>query len=250
VRLPTVGILVDGPTPAPFSDFVAELSRWCVPVAWRHGMGLPVAWITNSLDITAPAGRPTAIWTDGGVEVGGTTIPFDARIDIGDAVALTPFVRSRYRRGRGLPDDLVVDLTSDAIPNRLRTTAIAAASAAIAIGEEALVHALSWGTPTVTDRASADAIGAHDGVHVVITDDRHGAALALGRDHRKATALGRAGRRLLETRFDRVAPARRVAALLGLRGITPEQRVDAVLDELATPVGARIRARARTAVAT
>ena len=253
MRLPTAGILVHGPTPAPFGDFVAELSRWCVPVAWQHGMGLPVAWVTASATITPPAERPTAVWVGHGVEVAGVTVPFVGRLDLSDALVMTPFVRARYRRGRGLPDAFVVDLSGDTVPDGLRGTAIAAASAAIAVGEEALIRCLSWATPTVTDAASADAIGAVHGEHVLVVEraeDRHAAARDLGADHRTASALGRAGRRLLETRFDRIAPARRVAAALGLRGVTPEHRVDSMLDELATPTGARIRARVRTAVAT
>jgi hypothetical protein len=56
--------------------------------------------------------------------------------------------------------------------------------------------------------------------------------------------MSRAGRWFVETTLDRVGPARRVAAALGLQPFEPRARLEWMLDDLNTPAAAPIRARA------
>ena len=274
-----LGVLVDRPTPQAFADLLAVLRRWCRPVAWADDMPAPAAWITTSPAIAPPTDAPRAVWVESEddrnhpdaataavlvcadlrlADRGSRTIAVTGTLDA-DVPTVTPFVRSRYRRARGLPDELVIRVAADgavsrlpggaAIDGELRGTALALASAAAVYGP-ALATALAWGTPCVTDASSAAAVGATHDVHVIVAsnDDPYGAALALARDERKAAALSTAGRRLVETTLDRVAPARRVADRLGLLGASPGARVDAMLEYLDTPAAAPIRSRARAAM--
>jgi hypothetical protein len=279
VTTPTLGILVDRPTPPQLADVLAVLRRWCRPIAWDDEMAPPAAWITTSPSIPTSTDAPRAIWieslddlSDPGTAGAAVLLCADRRLAAGaerviavtgtvDAVDmpwLTPFVRSRYRRARGLPDEMVVRVDDDTlsllpggqeIDGELQGTALAMASVAIVRGP-ALVTALAWGVPCVTDAASATAIGAAGGVHVVIESagDPYEDAVKLAGDERRAARLSHAGRRFVETTLDRVAPARRVAVALGLHKTAPQDRFDAALDELNTPAAARIRSRARVAV--
>jgi hypothetical protein len=162
---------------------------------------------------------------------------------------VTPFVRARWRRRWGLPEQMVWapgELTpspSEAV-NR---TAFALASA-VAVQGRAAVEALAWGAPVATDAATADSIGATDGQEVLVAEPSAlgGAAADLADDQRLAASLGRAGRRLVERRHDIARPAGVLATRLGLRTerLDPARRISACLDDLWTPARDHIRLRA------
>lgn len=279
MTLPTLGILVDGPASPALTTLVDSLAGWCRPIAWTGGSAPPAAWILASPGVPAPTDAPRAVWVESTADaeaasdaavvlsddddlvatLGAVAVRCGGTLDLGEVVALTPFVRARYRWARGLPSTFIVAADEESIrqlpdgtpvPPHLGNTALALASAAAAFGDP-LVAALSWGTPCVTDSATAASIGAVDGVHVVVAepgDAAYAAAADLASDPRRAAALSRASRRLVEARFDRATSARRVATALGLRGRSAVERADAALDELATPAAARVRSRIRGAV--
>ncbi|MBV9592997.1 MAG: hypothetical protein JO147_04265 [Actinobacteria bacterium] len=167
------------------------------------------------------------------------------------ARTMLPVSRRRLREARGLPPQLVgiargphirwfagdrrpaVD-----IPDQLRTTAIAVASAVVADRDNVL-DCLSWATPTVTDPGTAQAIGATADQHVVLRDDPEAAvraALELASDERRASAIGWAGRRLVEQQHDLPTAVRRVLVALGLCDRTSAvAATGTLLDELRTP---------------
>lgn len=125
--------------------------------------------------------------------------------DLSRRPALTPFLRSRWRRREGLDDEMVVvvdeaggriagggELSGYALP-----AALAVASAVVVTGPR-LVEALACAAPCITDARSAAEVEAQDGVHVLITEHGDPAdGRELSRDWPRAARLGRAGRRLV-----------------------------------------------------
>jgi hypothetical protein len=192
---------------------------------------------------------------------------------------ILPFVRRRLRHARGLPATVIVrgdgstwtwqagDApghgdsadpapadAADPVPAELADTATAVASAVIATGP-ALLTALAWGSPTVTDPASAAQVGATDRVHVVVVADperRRAAALGLAADDALAAHLGWQGRLLVERRHDLRWTARETLRRLGLRqhpaggqgGVARDR-----LEELNTPPDSPARWRIESLVA-
>ncbi|MGH9182606.1 MAG: glycosyltransferase [Acidimicrobiales bacterium] len=263
---------------------VRELSRWCDPRAADAGLGEPVARLACSWRAAGIDGarrdrrRPLGLWVDDPGDVG------PARAVIADcAVAATahpvvadrlgevavlfprgavdphghhplpPFVRARWRRRLGFPAHLVVDLrtTRHLVPAGLVPTALALAGAAVVDGRW-LEPALALGTPVVADRRSALGVGATPGQELVVAEgaDALPAAESLATDVRRAAALGRAGRRLIERRNDHRSPATEVARRLGIIACADALGiVEGRLDELWTPPLAAVAQRARGAVA-
>jgi hypothetical protein len=166
-----------------------------------------------------------------------------------------PYVRGRWRRRFGLPDDLVVRVGVPGAPVLDDETAGDALflCAAAVVGPGHVLRSLALGTPTVCDAATAAAVGAVDGVHVVVADDDDAAAAlagALAGDELRGAALARSARRLVEARHDVAAAARRVARALALPavGALPLARLADALVELGTPLDARITGRVAGAV--
>jgi hypothetical protein len=177
-----------------------------------------------------------------------TALCFRGSIDVRRAaVPMTPFVRARARAAAGLPADLVISADDDgaSVSAASLPTALALAGAVVVHGRR-LVEALAWGAPCVTDAASARSAGAVHGVEVLVAgrNDAVATARELAADQRRAAALGRAGRRLVERLHD--ASAIELARRLGLvaPAATPSERLAARLDELWTPATAPIRSRA------
>ena len=178
-----------------------------------------------------------------------------------------PFVRRRLRRGRDLGPAPVAwgsdlgwswapALGADGVPvdGETADAAIACAAAVIAAGA-AVVPALAWGSPTVTDPASALSLGACRNEHVLVGDDGEqlrAHAQRLIEDDRLAARLGWAGRLLYERRCTQVDAVRRVLTALRL-GATGDLGVRAGLEsrlrELGTPPDARVRDRVATMTA-
>ena len=150
---------------------------------------------------------------------------------------VSPFVRRRWRRRLGLPDDFVVRLGVERAPAcdaDLADAALFTCSAAI-VGREHLDAALALGTPVVCDAGTASAVGAVDGTHVVVAARaaaEHTAELVAGDDSR-AARLGRNARRLAVDR----SPAR------ADDGADP---LDTALAGLGTPPSSPLAARLRT----
>lgn len=169
------------------------------------------------------------------------------------AVAVPPFVRARLRARHRLPDRLVVSFDpggDQPVREELVPTALACAAAVAIVGDR-LVEALAWGAPTVTDAASAAAVGARHGVEVLVGGPEELVALAgqVADDIDLAAALSRAGRRLVERR-DVSGAAVAAADRLGLlEHVEPLARLEHRLAELRTPERARIRVRAGEMVA-
>lgn len=201
--------------------------------------------------------------------------------DPGGARLMPPFVRRRLRAARGLP--AVTVLTADGSTARwfadppvhpdpaagmvlavagaavdpdasdVVTTALGLASAVVATGPAA-THALHWGAPTVTDAATASALGARHDVHLLVVRgaaDRLSASVELAGDLRRAARLSHAGHRLARTTCDLGWTAAVVLRRLGLSGRPgdPVGRLDAVLADLPTPADSPARARARAMIA-
>jgi hypothetical protein len=156
------------------------------------------------------------------------------------------FVRSELRRAHRLPDDLVVTVGRPGAPalgDRSLATALRVAAVADVSGPRA-VEALALATPVVTDVATAELLGAADGVQVVVADASSSQRVAaeLAADPVRCALLGRAGRQLVESRHDADRTARQLAAGLGLPSpsatpAAPGLRLGDRVGELGTPSG-------------
>ena len=242
----TVGLLVDLYPPPQWHDAVRSLAghaEVAVLLPGEDGADEVGAWMASSpaapgLDRARATGKPVVVLAYEGAP---------PSLDVRAIPPVTPYVRSRWRRRFGLRPDLVVDVAD--IPGDLRPTALAVAAAVIVHGRDLLLEALAWGAPTVTDAATAEAAEARAGEEVVVGAPAETAALAaaLAADPRRAAALGRAGRRLVERGHDPLQAATALRQALGLAAAPSP--VDQRLDELWTPARARIRERAAGLVA-
>jgi hypothetical protein len=171
-------------------------------------------------------------------------------------------VRARIRAARGLPEVLIVAgdgtqweiaSTGQRLGPDIARTAMTCASAAVVTGGPALLAAMAWGTPCVTDTATARAIGARPGLHVLVGDDdgerRRGAESVAG-DGVLAARLSWQGRRLVETHHSPDCAAAALVRRLGLfagraqRSSTP---FSGRFRELGTPPDAVVVAHAAAA---
>ena len=233
---------------------------------------VPVAaWLPDERALTHPvARRAEALLTDqeGLRELDPRVIVLlDREPGEPEARPLGPFVRRRLRRARdlgfapvGWGSDLgwswapALGAQGVSVDGPARQAAIACAAAVIAVGTAA-VPALAWGSPTVTDPATARSLGARDEQDVLVGDDgdqRRAQAGRLVEDDRLAARLGWAGRLLYERRCTQVDAVRRLmtalalgsTGYLGVRG-----GLDSRLRELGTPPDARVRDRIATMTA-
>lgn len=150
--------------------------------------------------------------------------------DLDHAVPVAPFVRSRVRRARGLPDVALARHKAPSwrwgphdvpVPDDLADTALAAASAVVVDDDATLLRALAWGAPVVAPAAAAAAVDAVHDRHVLVADspvEAEAAARQLAEDQRTAARLGWAGRGLVEERHSLVAAADAVLLSLRLAG--------------------------------
>jgi hypothetical protein len=286
---PLVGLLGSGDVPANLRRMLLEwahrvqLAGVCMTPE-EHAADAFVVWGAYS---GALPDRPTAMWVESPAELTSplaehATVLVSDRLDVvraagangvlfgtapvEDAVPVSPWVRSRVRKARGLPELLLVrisslerlryidvpvagavgrvpvaELSEGAVPS-----ALAAASAVIATEPAILSSALAWGAPTVTDRPTALMAGARDGIETVVAPgraDQLAAARELAIDGNRAAAIGWAGR-LLAERHDPAVGARDVLRrLIGPRDTDARTTLHGVLDELGTPPRASIRMR-------
>lgn len=286
--MPTLGILVAGePAEALRGLLVACARRVRLADAMVDGraagdaflvsgdpvdvtLDAPVAvWIADEADVARPlAQHATVLITDSAelAEVAGARGVLVGNRAVGHAVPVSPWVRSRVRAARGLPDVLVVRLSAEErlryvgvaaadlervqtveLPHEALPSACAAASAVIATEPHALYSALSWAAPTVTDPLTAAALGVRDGVETVVAAGRESqlaAARDLAGDVRRAGAMGWAGRLFAERRDPEFAARAVLGRLFGKVDTDARTILRDTLDELNTPTDAAIRSRA------
>ena len=160
---------------------------------------------------------------------------------------IAPLTRSQMRVAYGLPDRLVLAVEGTALtPDR--STSLALAAAAV-VSSDLVPAALSLGTPTVTDQATADRFDLTDGQEVLVaasSTDADGLAAALAADPDLAGGLSRRARAFAETRLDITLPAERMRRRLGL--CEERSLIDLRLGELRTPTRSRLRHRAGQAL--
>jgi hypothetical protein len=116
----------------------------------------------------------------------------------------------------------------------------------VVVDRTAVLAALAYGAPTVTDPATATEIGAVADRHLLVgadAEERRSLAAALAADMATAARLSWAGRRLFEESFSVTHLLRRVERA-ALRPHGPADRISRVLDDLGTPGDAPIRGRA------
>lgn len=239
-------------------------------VSWhRRGDLVPDAVVATTVDalgaLDGCAPVPTAVWVrhhdeiDQAMAAGATVLltgrpelvargavlvpPVGIEVDRWPAVA--PLVRQRWRQRLELPELHIVRSDDE---DDLRV-----ASVAVVSGPPTLV-ALALGTPVVTSADTARRLGLRPGRDVEVAESAAAAmdlAEEVAADDARAAALSRRARRCAEHHLDLGRPARLVAERLGL--VAPASGVSARLgerlDELATPAGSPLRARADAALA-
>ena len=282
MTLPVLALLASRRPSDELMPLLTALTAHCLPVVPDAGQPPPRAAVLTDSRLPPPD-VPFAVWTPGPDELAGATesaavvLTRDEQVlaEVGSrglwvpltrrspaARPVSPFVRGRLRLARGLAPQAVVDEAGGALrwPGRAEPltgdvleTALGCASAAVLLGPDVVLAALAWGTPVVTDPATAGQLGLRDGVHVLVHEmpgARRTLAGELARDDARAAALGWAGRRFVEQRHDVDTAA---ATLAGRLGLVPRDPVAALpqtlLAELGTPPGARIRTRLADAVA-
>lgn len=287
MTLPLLGLALERRPPSSLVPLLAAMYRWCVPATLDPAAGSPAAVLATAAAARhVPAGRPMALWTRSAEEAGSAAgdhaaaivsdeqAIVDAAGDRGVLAAsgshtrnrrpLSPFVRGRLRRARGLPETAVLEQADDGwrwsgLPDRLDddlvATAIACASAVAVREPERLLEAMAWGAPCVSDRGSAEHVGAIPETHVLIDPSaraRSELAARLSADQELASRLSWAGRRLVERRHDAARAAIRLAGLLALRPSLPDGAFASArvqLSLLGTPDDARIASRFAEATA-
>lgn len=264
--LPTLGVVAAGRASPAVTRLLVDLGAWS-RVSGDDSAGAE-AWLALSpqapaLPSVAASGRPLAMWVEDESEaqaamdwhpVAVVTASIGAARQAAQEAILVlpgpesalprarpvpPFVRARLRRRLGHAAAMVADLR-DATPEG-GGDAVRVAAAVVATGD-ALLPALAWGAPAVTDAASAAALGARDGIEVVVAhEDPSAAAAALASDLRRAALLSRVGRRLAELRGADAAVPAKLARRLGIAAPPGAWRatVHAALQELsASPLEA------------
>jgi hypothetical protein len=260
MSFPALGVVTDVGTSDAVAPLLQALFDRCHVVAWHPGLPVDAVFLASwraprALDASKEVGGRVVLWDDAG-----DPPPDDWRdratitistphpaVDVRQFRALTPFMRERWR-GRfeiGVPVEVPSGLSW-----RQQRTFLALCPAVVATGTTAL-HALAFATPLVTDGATARQLGGTDGVDMVVSDDscsqKAALAEALGEDQRRAAAIGRAGRRLVEERHDLSLHADAVARALGWQ--RRDGRVAAHLGDLPTPPLSRPITRAEARVA-
>jgi hypothetical protein len=255
---PVLELLVGPQVPPGVRDLLVYASRVCAPRAAGPGVH-GAARLATSLDargleaavadpstplgvvvdrepagvaVVAAVARADVVLAPAGVPVhGAATVLTLPQVDPWRHRPVPPFVRARWRRRLGLPDDLVVAFgysPETTVGPRSVATVLALASVAAVRGEHALL-ALALGTPVVTDAATAGALGAHDGRELVVMpgDDENdvgagggaiAAATTLASRPVDCARLGRRARELVEARHDPEAVARELTTRLGIVG--------------------------------
>lgn len=201
-------------------------------------------------DVAAAATCLVTIGPDATAAAGDRAVPYSRFAVRSRQVLPVPVpLRADLRRAHGLPEPMVTTagrptarpLGPGSLATALRVTAVADVAGPVT------VDALALGAPVVTDAATAEALGAIDGVHVLVADAATSGVVAheLAADPVRAAALGRAGRYLVEQIHDADRTARQLGERLGLprpdsTPAAPGLRLGSRLTELGTPTGHHI----------
>lgn len=261
MSFPRLGLIAEVARPDACAPLLRALADRCHVVAWHPGLRVDAIFVLSACApraaeaVHAVDGR-AALWSSAsdpestelrakvavtvGLVDGDIRVP-DPGIDLRHYRALAPFLRERWRNRFALT--VPVEMPS-ALAWRQQRTFLALCPAVVATGPVAL-EALAFGTPLVTDHDTCEQLGGTDALDLVVAgtaEERLDLATALGRDHRRAAAIGRAGRRLAERRHDLSPAASELARALGFprRG----DLVGAHLADLPTPPLARPFTRA------
>jgi hypothetical protein len=273
---PLVAMIAGTELPAPLHGLLADLSAHAHPVLYEGTVAsrfrAAVVAAPSFLD-RAPAHLPLAVWIDdpddverllahdrvvGILSSAPTVVDAAGRAGVFvapepvhiDARYVAPAVRAHVRRARGLPvravveiDGAVANWCGEPVDAEVVDTAIACASVVVA-RSGAVLHAMAWGAPVVSDAESLAAIGARAGRDALVggASDADAVELLLAEED-LASALSRRGRRFYEQRFDRRQAVRTLVRRLDLRpyGIGALQTA---LDALWTPADAPSAVRA------
>jgi hypothetical protein len=265
MSFPTLGLVSDVRRADDAAPLLQAMADRCRVVAWHPGLPVDAVFVTSrraprALDAPRSVGGRMALWHSAGdppldslanaaITIG-TDDTADIRvpapgIDLRLYRALAPFLRERWR------NKFRIDAPVEVPPGlswRQRRTLLAICPAVAATGTAAL-EALAFATPLVTDAPTAAELSGTPGIDMLVCADpaaAAGLAAELGRDHRRAAAVGRAGRRLAEQRHDLARPAAALATAFGW-----PQRGDLVsthLSDLPTPPLARPFTRAAARV--
>ena len=282
--LPHLGLALTRRPPQGALPLLVALHEWCLPATLDPAAGHPTAILATPEGLhLAPAGVALALWAqaeDIGSEAfrtaavvvsddpsviaaagaRGLTAPTGRHI--GQRRPVSPFVRSRLRHGRGLSSDAILERLDDgwvfgsprglaAIDHDVIETAMAAAAAVIVTEPGWLMRSLAWGAPTVTNAATAAAVGALVDDEVLVAETaraRTAAAVALTTDDAEASRLSWRGYRRAE-RLDAERAAAFLADRLGLWPETPPRpapplpTVELALRLLGAPADAHVRTR-------
>ncbi|NMH97407.1 hypothetical protein [Pseudonocardia acidicola] len=230
-------------------------------VVWHHGAqpppGVPlVVWVAALRPDREPARSAAALLAP-------EIIPDERCVVLGrypeypQARPVLPFTRRRIRLARRLAGPACAGVVAGSwrwdgaeVPAGVEDAAAGLACSVIATDPVGALRALAWAAPTVTDPATAAALGAVDGEQVRVAGDAQGrraAAAQLAGDERTAAALSWAGRRLYERRWSAEGVIERLPRSRG-----PADAADGLaraLDALHTPADSAVRSRARDAVA-
>lgn len=287
MTLPLLGLALERRPPESLLPLLVAMYRWCVPATLDPAAGVPVAVFATAASASqVPRGLPMALWTRSSEE---------AASDVGDRAAaivsddleiveaagsrgvlatpgthargrrpMSPFVRQRLRRARGLPEVAVLEQTDGGwrwcglegpLEKGLVVTAMASAAAVATSEPETLLGSLAWAAPSVAEPGCARQVGAVAGVHVLVGETVRGRlelCKRLSSSHELSSRLSWAGRRLVERRHDADWAAMRLAELLAL-GPSPRESalgyVGLQLGQLGTPTDAKIASRLAQATA-
>lgn len=268
---PTLGLALTPPTDPALLDLLVHMRRWCAvrqadssdPVdAWMVTEGVDPALVSAGPLVLVWTRNPASAaprWSGRGILVGpassmagwgGLSIP-DTGVDATDAEFMAPVVRQRWRRRLALPPHTVIHLGDEGVaglPARLEVTALATAAVVVASGD-AVLRAMAWGAPTVTDPETAARLDLGGSVRVAATGEGEHVARALCNDEHAMALLAWRGRQRVEERHDLVGAAYRVAEAARIVPVAdPTGGVLSLLTELwASPATAVSMLRAVTA---
>lgn len=282
--LPLLGLALTRRPPEGALPLLVALHEWCLPATLDPAAGKPTAILATPEGLhLAPSGVPIALWAqaeDIGSEAfrqatvvvsddpavvaaaGARGLRAPTGRPIGHRRPMSPFVRERLRRERGLPALALLEQHEAGwlfgrppallpLEPDLIETAMGAAAAVVVTEPGWLLRSLAWGAPTVTNAATAAAVGAVVGDEVLVAETskaRTEAAVTLSADEIAAARLSWRGYRRAEC-HDAERAATFLADRLSLWPDTPMRparslpTVELTLRLLGTPMDAHVRTR-------
>jgi hypothetical protein len=256
MTLPLLGLALERRPPESLVPLLAAMYRWCVPATLDPSVGRPAAVLATVASVGwAPAELPLALWARSAEEAASPVGDRAAAIVSDDPAVvaaaghrgvfaasgnhargrrpMSPFVRERLRRARGLPQVAVLEQADDGwswpgladpLSGELVATAVACASTVVVREPARLLEALAWAAPCVSEPGPAGQVGAVPQTHLLVGSSRRERlelAARLSADPELASRLSWAGRRLVERRHDAALAAMRLAELLAFRPSLP-----------------------------